>query len=63
MEQYSRREGRWLETQDKVDLAFGGLDIFVPENCAVKTAVSVGAGGVSDKRINRTEKLSGRRSF
>ena len=53
MEQYSLREGRWLET--KVDLAFGGLDIFVPENCAARTAVNVGAGGVSDKRINRTE--------
>lgn len=39
----------------KVEVAFGGLEIYIPEGYVVKTAVSSGFGGVSDKRMSQAD--------
>lgn len=38
----------------RVDVSFGGVIIFVPENTAVKPAVNCAFGGLSDNRRNKT---------
>lgn len=35
-----------------VDIAFGGVEILIPDGFAVKTGVNSGFGGVCDKRVN-----------
>ena len=39
----------------KVELAFGGMAIWTPEGCQVKTAVNSGFGGVGDKRTHKED--------